>query len=201
MDHGDRTRQRENHGRDAGVPPAIRARAVGPPARDSLLPARDGAGLRHDLPAGGHALLPLRGRHPVPRSRSKPADLGTDRPGLVPSVLLGSAEGCRHLPAVHHRGWHAAEDQFQRGVLGRHPQRDPRHLPVDPAVHRPRSRGPTREVARAIGIRDRLPARVDLHRLLVFDPRGRRATVADAEWVPVDHRHRDDGGRRRMGLR
>src|SRR5439155_440812 len=107
-------------------------------------------------------------------------------------LLLGPAEGRRRLSAVHHRGWHAPQDEFQRGVLGRHPERDPGHLPLDPAVHRPRSRGAAREGARAIRIRDRLPARVDLHGVPVFDPGSRRAAMADPERVPVDQRHRDE---------
>src|SRR5207247_10971409 len=88
VDHGDRARQRENHGRDAGLPPAIWSREVRPPARDPLLPAGDGAGLRPDLAVGGHPLLSLRRRHAVPWLCSEPAVLVSDILCLVSQFLI-----------------------------------------------------------------------------------------------------------------
>src|SRR5207245_713685 len=64
--HGNRACEGKDHGRAAGLPPPVRALAVRPPARDPVLPARNGPGLRPDLPPHRSPVLPLRVRGRVP---------------------------------------------------------------------------------------------------------------------------------------
>src|SRR5207302_11130744 len=81
----------------------------------------------------------------VPRTRSESAVVGTDRPGLVPPVLVGPPESRGHLPPVHAGRRHPAEGGLQRGVLGRPVERHPDHRAPRPPVPGPWPGNPARE--------------------------------------------------------